>query len=86
MSEPVYAKRTKQGHVVLGMWRSEGYYGPTDALVLRELTDNDFELVVALGYDPKSGEWGQGRYFGENLLGTICFARNTMAGHIIGGV
>ena len=86
MGEPVYAKRTKQGHVVLGTWGSEGYYGPTDALVLRELSDDDFELVVALGYDPKSGEWGQGRYFGENLLGAICYARTTMAGHLIGGV
>jgi hypothetical protein len=86
MSESVYAKRTKQGYAVLSMWDSDGCYGPTDALVLRKLTDNDFELIVALGYDPKSGEWGQGRYFGRNLLGAICFARTMMAGHVIGGV
>ena len=52
---PRFARRSKQGHVVI-----ERNYDR--AILLRE--NNEYEpYVVAWGYDEDTGEWSQGDYY-----------------------
>ena len=61
-----FARETKQGWKVLDSWQNAGaYYGDCEALVERPLAAGRAEWIVALGYDARTGEWGQGHYHSD---------------------